>query len=114
MTVLIVEDNLSLQQTLAMLLRNIGCDITCTNRLSEAREIMAAQVFDVLLVDLGLPNGNGCELMRECKCRKIVLTGWTDGPYWQEALSAGAEKILPKPVSERALLQAISEGGGTA
>ena len=68
---------------------------------------------DLLLADLGLPDGRGTELMRELKttrgARGIAISGFTDEPTRREAADAGFEKFIEKPAVFDRLLAAVRD-----
>jgi len=67
MKILIVEDNRSLAMLVADTLREAGMlpDIASTSR--KAEEALAAVKYDALLLDLGLPDRDGCQLIEDLR-----------------------------------------------
>ena len=63
--ILLVEDHEDSAKTLARILNTQGDAVTIAGTLSEARAAAAAQPFDVMICDIGLPDGDGSDLMRE-------------------------------------------------
>ncbi len=67
---------------------------------------------DVIVMDLGLPDGNGIEIIREIRkqlspARIVVLTMYSDRELVMRALEAGSEGFVPKSSAHTDLLQAI-------
>jgi CheY-like chemotaxis protein len=70
-------------------------------------------VFDVLISDLGLPDGDGCELMSRMRARQSSLRGIAVSGFGMDAdlsrsRAAGFEEHLTKPVSIDSLDRALS------
>jgi PAS domain S-box-containing protein len=110
--VLLVEDNLGDADLLLHLLprngRNI-LDVTCVARLSEALQLVGAQRFDIVLLDLGLPDSFGLATFRTlrrhaAKLPIIVLTGNNDEQTGLDAIREGAQDFLLKGQTDADLL----------
>ena len=104
MHVLIVEDEKSLALELEHFLKkeHYRCDMAYTG--SEASEKLAVNLYDFILLDLGLPDYNGLDLLREAKELEhqpaiIILTARGTVEDRIEGLSLGADDYLPKPFS---------------
>lgn len=72
----------------------------------EALNLLRAGPYDVLVTDLHMPSLDGVSLIREVRKDRVLyelpilaLTGYLDKKYQQQAVDAGADKILLKPVS---------------
>ena len=112
-TILLVEDHADSLSALAMLLRREGYQIHVASGVREASAVAAASGCDLLLADLGLPDGNGTELMRELKlsrgARGIAISGFTDEPTKRQAADAGFEMFIEKPAVFDSLLAAVRD-----
>jgi len=112
-TILLVEDHADSLSALAMLLRREGYQIHVASGVREASAVAATSGCDLLLSDLGLPDGNGAELMRELKvtrgARGIAISGFTDEPTKREAADAGFAKFIEKPAVFDSLLAAVRD-----
>jgi DNA-binding response OmpR family regulator len=104
MNILIVEDEKSLAKEVQTFLKNEGftCDIAHTGK--EASEKIYVNQYDFLLLDLGLPDYEGLDLLKEARDAKqeaavIILTarGSTDDKI--KGLDLGADDYLAKPFS---------------
>src|SRR5688572_8362020 len=89
---------------------------TCADAVKKMDEIQGDA--DVLLVDLGLPDGDGAELARTLASRHgsrptMYVSGWTD-EFWQLQDAPGRWLIIPKPVPLQKLIAAVRwlEKGG--
>ena len=110
-TILLVEDHADSLSALAMLLRREGYTIHVAAGVGEATTIAASSGCDLLLSDLGLPDGTGSQLMRELKLsfgtRGIAISGFTDERTKLEAADAGFEEFIEKPAVYDRLLAAV-------
>jgi DNA-binding NarL/FixJ family response regulator len=100
---LIVEDNTETRSWLATCVRSAfsASTIASAEDLKTARSLMAEQKFDLALVDLGLPDGSGLELIAELKrgqgdCHVIVATIYDDDKNLFTALRSGANGYILK------------------
>lgn len=107
MSVLIVEDEPRIADFLAKGLRRQGYDTRCAYSGSEALEWTgrqdAAEPIDLIVLDLGLPDIDGLDVLRELKARGsdvpvLVLTARTEESDRTAALRLGAVEYLTKPL----------------
>jgi two-component system NtrC family response regulator len=101
LSLLVVEDERPLARLWATELDRL-VEATLAHTLAEAREKLRGRAFDVILLDLHLPDGNGLELLREVTEREddtavIILTGNADLNSAIQALRYGAYDYLIKP-----------------
>ncbi len=112
--VLIVDDNAPLAENLAEILADAGYGVrsagTCAGALEEAR----SGGFDVALVDLKLPDGDGTELAPRLKEQSpdsevVLLTGFATLESAVAAVRAGACAYLVKPCATQELLVTVEQ-----
>jgi DNA-binding response OmpR family regulator len=102
MRFLLVEDDRMIGDTLRAALRMEGHAVDWVRDATAAESTLASERFDLVLLDLGLPQGNGLDVLRGMRARGnatpvIVLTA-RDGPGDRVAgLDAGADDYLVKP-----------------
>lgn len=112
-TILVVEDHADSLSALAMLLRREGYQIHVASGVREASAVAGTLGCDLLLADLGLPDGSGTQLMRDLKrqfgTRGIAISGFTDGPTKDAAAAAGFEQFIEKPAVFDRLLTAVRD-----
>jgi signal transduction histidine kinase len=110
--ILLVEDHPPTCATLTQLLARRGFRVVAARSLHEARTAAEREEFDILISDIGLPDGNGCDLMVELSGRQnlrgIALTGYGMSEDMERSRQSGFATHLTKPVSVRALDQALS------
>ena len=111
--VLFVEDHETTRATLTRLLQRRGCDVTVAQSVADALRCAEHAAFDVLISDLGLPDGDGCELMSKLRTRQSSLPGIAISGFGMDAdlsrsRTAGFEEHLTKPVSIDSLERALA------
>ena len=119
---LVVEDETSLADTIAFLLRGDGFDVAVANTGPEGLEAFRTGTPDLILLDLMLPGMNGLEVCRAIRRTSrvpiIMVTARTGETERTVGLAAGADDYLTKPFSIaelrariRALLRRTSPTG---
>ena len=110
--VLIVEDSASLALGYAAQLEDAGHEVSLCETLAEARRSLSAEKFDVVLLDLQLPDGDGLALfdsLSGSKGHPSVVVVTADGSLNRAiaAMRLGAYDFLVKPVSGTRLLNTV-------
>lgn len=110
-TVFVVDDNVSVRESLKMLLESAGWQ---PETFGSGQEFLArprVSVPSCLVLDVVLPDVNGCDLQRVVADRAdmpiIFITGHGDVPTTVRAMKAGAVEFFTKPLDDDALLSAI-------
>jgi signal transduction histidine kinase len=110
--ILLVEDHKPTSLALTHLLTRRNYAVVAASSLTEARAVASREIFDLLISDIGLPDGNGYELMAELRGRHglvgIALTGYGMEEDVSRSQAAGFEIHLTKPISVLALDEALS------
>jgi PAS domain S-box-containing protein len=104
--ILHVEDDLDVVQVVQTLVESIA-EYAYVTTLAEARRRLAGARFDLVLLDVALPDGSGLELLEELKCKVpvIIFSGWEA----DSALSAQVAAALVKTkTSNEELLETIT------
>ena len=109
MNVLIVEDERTLARELSLFLHTHGFVCTVARTAREARTQLADTPFDFVLLDLGLPDGDGLQVLAEAKENEltaavVILTARGAVPDRIGGLELGADDYLAKPFSLPELL----------
>ena len=112
-TVFVVDDDVSVRESLELLLRHEGMDVKTFVSAHEFLAYPHAPVASCLVLDYSLPGLNGLELQRQIAVERhempiIFITGHGDIPMTVQAMKAGAVEFLTKPFSDAALLKAIN------
>jgi PAS domain S-box-containing protein len=110
--ILLVEDHEPTRTALTHLLARRRYEVTSTASLAEARAVAGKQNFNILISDIGLPDGSGYDLMtefRECYGLKgIALTGYGMEQDVARSRESGFVAHLTKPVKMESLDNALS------
>lgn len=98
---LVVDDEAAIRRFLRSALIAEGFDVTEARDLGTARHSISSTQFDVAVLDLGLPDGNGADLIGTLQAAGapaiIVLSALDDEPRKVAALDAGADDFVSKP-----------------
>ena len=112
-SVLVVDDEPDLRTLYELTLLREGHAVVAAADVTQAREWLAQQRFDVVISDMRLPDGLGLDLLRELgetqrpeKC--IVITAYGSAENAVESLKAGAFDYLTKPVDLKQLRSAVT------
>lgn len=109
---LLVEDHLATRISLARILERRGLEVETAGSLAEARTALRDGNFDLLISDIGLPDGSGHELMSELRersqMRGIALSGYGMDTDIAQSREHGFSAHLTKPIDIRALDNAIA------
>ena len=108
-SILIIDDEDNLRKTLTRILINAGWSVTGASNGAEALKMVVQSKFDLVLLDLRLPDMHGIEILR--KLRKldrdlyvIVLTAYGTMNSAVDALQLGAMDYLQKPIDPETLI----------
>ena len=100
--ILVVEDHGDTSRLMARLLQGHGHDVRVAEGVNTALAAARGEPFDLLISDIGLPDGTGLELMRELLARRpikgIALTGYGLDSDIQATRRAGFDAHLTKPI----------------
>jgi two-component system CheB/CheR fusion protein len=113
--ILIVDDSVELLRPFTELLTVEGATVSAASSGAEAISLLARDVFDTLLSDIGMPDMNGHELIRHVRGNPatadilaIALTGFGRQIDQKKALEAGFDGHIGKPVSLTSLTATLS------
>lgn len=110
---LVVEDHTATRETLQRLLGARGYDVSIAADAQQARELASSHRFDLLVSDLGLPDGNGLDLAAEFRrlygLRGIALSGFGMEEDLHQSRVMGFLDHLTKPVDIERLTGAIAQ-----
>src|ERR1700678_333433 len=110
--VLVVDDDISVRESLKLLLRHEGFDVETFVSAQEFLGRPPVTVPSCLVLDISLPGLNGLDLQKRVAVEHhempiIFITGHGDIPITVQAMKAGAQEFLTKPFSDEILLNAI-------
>jgi CheY-like chemotaxis protein len=113
--VLIVDDDDDSRELLQELLQLSGHKALCAGSAAAALGCVVDNEPDLALIDLSLPDGDGCEVARQLRAklgseiRLVALTGYSDPGTRQKAHAAGFDRFVVKPLMGGTLDALLSE-----
>ena len=105
--ILLVDDDTDFTSATQTLLKAEDHDVSTAGTLAEASGVLRRESFDLLFVDLALPDGSGLELIRDEGPRTVIITGH---PSMESAIRAVRGRVvdyLVKPLDKGQLLKSI-------
>jgi CheY-like chemotaxis protein len=111
--ILLVEDHGDTRRTLSRLLSYFGHDISVADCTRSALEIITSKKFDVVLSDIGLPDGTGYDVIASAKRKQtlkgVALTGYGTEADIKRGREAGFDFHLTKPVDFHELRSILNQ-----
>jgi two-component system cell cycle response regulator CtrA len=112
MRVLLVEDDTSTAKSIEMMLRSDGYVIDVTDLGEDGLEIGKLYDYDIIILDLMLPDIDGYEVLRRLRAARVrtpilILSGLTELDHKVKGLGFGADDYLTKPFHKRELIARI-------
>jgi len=100
---LLLEDDMALGRGIRLALNGAGLEVTLCGTLTQGRRVFAEDSFDLLLLDVKLPDGNGldflCQVRRSSAVPVILLTANDMEMDIVTGLESGADDYITKPFS---------------
>ena len=111
-TVFVVDDDISVRESLELLLRHEGLSVETFVSAQDFLSRPPVTVPCCLILDISLPGLNGLDLQKRVAVEQhelpiIFITGHGDIPITVQAMKAGAVEFLTKPFSDEVLLKAV-------
>ncbi|HHI71222.1 MAG TPA: response regulator transcription factor [Rhodobacteraceae bacterium] len=112
MRVLLVEDDPTTSKSIEMMLTHANLNVYCTDLGEEGIDLAKLYDYDLILLDLGLPDMNGNEVLRQLRLARVetpilILTGSDDTENKLKAFGFGADDYLTKPFHREELVARI-------
>ena len=120
--ILVVDDNKINLRLMTAILEKLGHRVTIAESGQEALDILAAQTFDIVLMDIQMPGLDGVETTRQIRAREtgddhhlpiIAVTAHAMAGDRERYLAAGMDDYLTKPIQRAELIKAIARLGAT-
>jgi DNA-binding NtrC family response regulator len=110
--VLVVDDDESLQNLFKLFLKKIGFSRVVVGTVKEAIAALEKQKFDLVFLDLKLPDGPADDVYDFVKrdqpdCPIIIITGYPDSEMLDRILAKGPITVLKKPLKTEQLQQTV-------
>jgi CheY-like chemotaxis protein len=118
--VLVVDDEADSRGILVLVLEQVGAIVTAAGSVPEAIEALSTARYDVLVSDLGMPDQDGFDLIRQVRADghdagdlpAVALTAFVQKDDAHSALLAGFQVHVPKPVDPHELISVIARLAG--
>jgi DNA-binding response OmpR family regulator len=111
MKILFLEDDPAIATGLEYSLKNEGYEVKWVSKVSDAMATVSSETFDLCILDINLPDGNGYEVCKEIKKNLeipvIFLTAYDDEVNVVMGLDYGADDYISKPFRVRELMARI-------
>ena len=106
--IIVLEDDLVVRKSLEQQLRYKRYDVASATTIAEAQELLTRDNFDLMIVDVRLPDGNGIDLLKQLQSRParplvVMVSGFGTVDLAVECMSNGAFTFLTKPFSPEQL-----------
>jgi DNA-binding response OmpR family regulator len=112
-SVLVVDDDQSILRSTKNILQKEGFTVETTETGKEAIEKMLDNHYDVVLLDVKLPDMDGTDILQRMNhfedTIKIIITGFSSEEIGKKAADYGADDFLVKPIKPEELLTTIRE-----
>lgn len=110
--ILVIDDDTRIRNLLSKFLADNGFEVSSAKDTTQARELIAQNQFDLLIVDVMMPGENGIEFTQDfrktSKTPIIILTARGESADRISGLESGADDYLPKPFEPKELLLRIN------
>lgn len=112
--VLYVEDAFDQAMLVKAFLNTVpGCQVTHSQDGDQAARLIESREWDLLITDLNLPGIDGFSIIRKMRAKSkttpiLVTTGYTQAQYEEQALRAGADQVLIKPLRHNDFVARVS------
>lgn len=111
--ILLVEDDVAFCNMLETFLSKNGFSVHAAYNLKSAFNLINTTLFDLIISDIRLPEGEGTEILKQVVSKKlktqvVLMTGYADVNTAVEAMKIGAFDYLSKPVTPDKLLETIN------
>jgi DNA-binding response OmpR family regulator len=111
LSILFVEDDTTIAMGVEYSLKEDGFQVSLAYNLQEARDLLKRQPFDLVLLDLGLPDGSGYELCKEIRSAGdtpiVILSARDEESSIVLGLDLGADEYITKPFRLRELISRL-------
>jgi CheY-like chemotaxis protein len=117
--VLLIDDSIDSLELLSRLLKKKGAQVTAVSQPHEGLLQAKSSKFDIVVSDIGMPDLSGYDLMKQLRnweeqerrphVPSVALTAYASTADAEQAIAAGFQRHLPKPINFTALAQALTD-----
>lgn len=114
LNVLLVEDVLMVQYAVKTALSSLSWHIDVADTGKSAVALAEDHEYDLVLMDIGLPDISGIEATKMIRKQKpalpiIALTAHSDNEYWEAATAAGMDAYIQKPITVEKVMEIFED-----
>ena len=110
--IIVIDDDTAVTDLLSVLLKSHGFEVRATNNSTDGLSLIRDEEFDLVILDLMMPEMDGWEICKEVRSFSqvpiIVLSALNDPSMVASVLDAGADDYLTKPTPSRILVAHIN------
>jgi len=110
--IIVIDDDAAVTDLLSVLLKSHGFEVETTNNSTEGLSLIRESEYDLVILDLMMPEMDGWEICKEVRSFSqvpiIVLSALNDPSMVASVLDAGADDYLTKPTPSRILVAHIN------
>ncbi|MBN1256576.1 MAG: response regulator [Planctomycetes bacterium] len=113
-SILVVDDDQHVRELLLDSLQSEGFEVSVTGKVSDARSLIDANDYSLVITDVIMAEENGIDLLSWCRQHHpeipfIIMTGFAEADYVVEALNLNAHSFVKKPFRLQELLSVVKE-----
>lgn len=113
--ILVIDDELGIRRGCQRALEPLGHQVAFATSFLEGQETIAAQDFDLVLLDVMMPDGRGIDLIPQILAKDpetiaVIITGYATVELAVEAVRRGAYDFIAKPFTSEVLLVTVNQG----
>lgn len=114
--ILVVDDEIGIRELLSDILSDEGYAVETAENAEAARRLITNEPFDLILLDIWMPDTDGVSLLKELSvrhllhCPVLMMSGHATIETAVEATKFGALDCLEKPISMKKLLESVAHG----
>jgi CheY-like chemotaxis protein len=117
-SVLVVDDEVEICLLLAGMLEKLGFKAQCVHTIADASKKVKEEMFNLVFLDLNLPDGLGFHLIEKAKksnpdMKIIIISAYDSNIERKRAEAEGANYFLPKPFNRQMIREALAEINAT-
>ncbi|MDL2237315.1 response regulator [Christensenellaceae bacterium OttesenSCG-928-K19] len=110
--IVVADDELQIREGIKFVLDELADEVLTASDGEKAFELISAQDTDILITDISMPVLDGIEMLKALRqtgndCKVIVISGYKNFDYAQQAVKLGAVNYILKPIDENELMAAV-------
>ena len=112
MKILLIEDSYDIKEVLTYTLEKEGYKVFLSSTIKETKELLSKEKFDLLIIDVNLPDGSGFNLFEDIKdlnIKAIFLTARDEENDIVQGFNLGIDDYITKPFLKGELLARINK-----